>query len=609
MPFNLRHLHRLTLNQVNAALEYVNCPRITLNLNRSPCQLLLDRINPREGYEEKNLKVLAKLLGGTDDELDGLKDTSDWVVASRIFLKFKLLDDQYLSEHGKNNTCLHDAILSCTYLTEELTSLLIQNGADPTFENEDELIAPVLYMQRILPYVAEDFGPICKILPSPPDLKFMEFILKTMAYYPSATITIIQVMAMYDLFTLFPGILSNTYPGSAVGHSVLHTAVETHSPQLVRCLLAHGANVHIRNTDTYLPIDVAAERAMTEDYPQALEIVAMLLMHTLKQTFPAGNVFTVSYLVRALIDLDIPKKGFREHVIHNLYNLGASKWFPCTKQELLLQLHRQLKNIARPDISDLSRIGEGTFGTVYKGFFKEQSKQVAVKFNASRYDSVVIREEALILSKLNHPNIVNFIGTIERGMFGFIMHYAKDGSLFNFIHRTDCLLNDTLFYSFAKQMNAGLHYLHDKGYVHLDFKPGNILLDNGKVLIADFGGCALAGEVRSNVLTTLFYASPARLDSKKPFHFSDDIFSFGVCLGEMHTKEYPWDELFKIKKNEKKHGPLIEKLVQNGRRTTFNDRAMSPGVAKLVQWCWSQNAADRPSHDAIDEYLDRVLKV
>ena len=77
----------------------------------------------------------------------------------------------------------------------------------------------------------------------------------------------------------------------------------------------------------------------------------------------------------------------------------------------------------------------------------------------------------------------------------------------------------------------------------------------------------------------------------------------------MHTKEYPWDELFKIKKNGNKHEPLIKKLVQNGKRTTFNDCAMSPGVAKLVEWCWSQNAADRPSHDAIDEYLDRVLKV
>lgn len=612
MPFNLRYLHRLTHNQVDAALEYVNCPRPSSHLKCSPYQLLLDVISPLEAYEKPNLRVLAKLLGGTDEELDGLKDTSLWVVASRIFLKFKLFGDKYSSENGKNNTCLHDAILSSAYLTEELTELLIQNGADPALENKDKMIAPVLYMQRILPHVAEDFSSICDMLPDPPGLKFMEFILTTMINYAHSVIPVVKVMAMYDLFTKYPDILSNAYPGSFAGDTILHLAADESSPALVRCLLENGANVHVMNAETYLPIDIAAERAMTEDCPQGLEIVAILLMHALKQMFPVDNVFTVSYLVRQLVALNIPKKGFREQVIHYLYYWGTEELFPCTKQELLKQLHQQLEMTYRPNISDLSLIGSGTFGTVYKGLLKEKNgelKKVAIKFNSYNYDSLVIREEALILSKLDHPNIVRFMGIIEREAFGFVMHYAKNGSLANFIHKKDSPSNDAWFYSIAKQMNAGLHYLHDNGYVHLDFKPDNIVLEDGKVLLTDFGATALAGEIRPNFVTTFFYSSPERFDLATPFHYSNDIFSFGVCLGEMNTLQYPWDELFKIEENGKKHDELIQNQLENGNRTTFNDCPMTPGIAKLVRWCWSQNVSDRPGHDAIDEYLDTVLKV
>jgi serine/threonine protein kinase len=155
-------------------------------------------------------------------------------------------------------------------------------------------------------------------------------------------------------------------------------------------------------------------------------------------------------------------------------------------------------------------IGSGGFGKVYLGLDLDKGTMMAVKQiplpdGASKSDRRVEREIQLIeseidlMSRLNHDNIVRYLGTQRSPKHLHIfLEYMPGGSLSSMLKKFG-IMNETVIRKFLKQILAGLAYLHGNNIVHRDIKGANVLVDDrGNVKLADFGASKMV-ELKNTV--------------------------------------------------------------------------------------------------------------
>ncbi|MBN8727660.1 MAG: protein kinase [Xanthomonadales bacterium] len=201
----------------------------------------------------------------------------------------------------------------------------------------------------------------------------------------------------------------------------------------------------------------------------------------------------------------------------------------------------------------VSELGRGGMGVVYKGFEGTLHRYVAIKVLA---DSLAhdegIRErflrEARSMAALNDPHIIQiyFIGEDE-GQPYFVMEFVEGESLGSMLKR-DHRLTVEQAAKIIHQTAMGLATAHDRGVVHRDIKPGNLMISaRGAVKIADFG-IALSNQDFSKKLTSTgeFVGTPGYLSPEvclgKPVDQRSDIFSLGIVLFEMLTGKMPFND-------------------------------------------------------------------
>ena len=201
----------------------------------------------------------------------------------------------------------------------------------------------------------------------------------------------------------------------------------------------------------------------------------------------------------------------------------------------------------------VEELGRGGMGVVYKGFEPALNRHVAIKElspSLANDPSLVERflREARSMAALNDPHIIQiyFIGQ-ENGQPFFVMEFVEGDSLSQVLRREGKLsVADAL--KIMHQTAQGLATAHDRGVVHRDIKPGNLMLDKkGRVKIADFG-IALATQDISKKLTSTgeFVGTPGYLSPEvclaKPIDQRSDIFSLGIVLFEMLTGRMPFSD-------------------------------------------------------------------
>ncbi|KAG5439033.1 hypothetical protein PCANB_002365 [Pneumocystis canis] len=197
------------------------------------------------------------------------------------------------------------------------------------------------------------------------------------------------------------------------------------------------------------------------------------------------------------------------------------------------------------DFEKLNRIGEGTYGIVYRAKDKRNNTIVALKavriFDNDRYSGIPITalREISLLRSLKHKNIISVLEVaVGKALDDIYMveEYCEQ-DMASMMDAVCVKYTQSEVKCLTKQLLEGVEYLHKQNIIHRDLKMSNLLLNaKGILKIADFG---MAREYRETDMTphivTIWYRSPELLFGKKNYTHSIDLWSVGCILGELIT--------------------------------------------------------------------------
>lgn len=196
-----------------------------------------------------------------------------------------------------------------------------------------------------------------------------------------------------------------------------------------------------------------------------------------------------------------------------------------------------------------AELGQGGMGVVYKARDTMLERTVALKFLPPMFSKdeqakARFTHEARAVSALDHPNVavVHEIGSTEKGEMFIVMAFYNGRTLEDIIAEGPVSLDDTV--SWCLDIARGLAAAHDKGIIHRDIKPGNIMVtEAGFLKILDFG-LAKVQDVTMTMgamsLGTLAYMSPEQAQGV-PVDNRTDLWALGVVMYEMLAGKRPFD--------------------------------------------------------------------
>nr|CAH0110540.1 unnamed protein product [Daphnia galeata] len=216
---------------------------------------------------------------------------------------------------------------------------------------------------------------------------------------------------------------------------------------------------------------------------------------------------------------------------------------------------------AMDQFKKIEKIGEGTYGIVYKAKDVETGKFVALKkirleSESEGVPSTAIRE-ITVLKELDHPHVVKLLDVVHVEKKIFLVFEYLNQDLKKLLDSKPCGLEPASVKSFLWQMLKGIAFCHAHRILHRDLKPQNLLVNkNGLLKLADFGLARAFGlPLRSytHEVVTLWYKAPEVLLGAKIYTTSVDIWSVGCIYAEMlkgRTALFPGDseidQLFRI---------------------------------------------------------------
>ena len=197
----------------------------------------------------------------------------------------------------------------------------------------------------------------------------------------------------------------------------------------------------------------------------------------------------------------------------------------------------------------LSKIGRGGSSVVYLSERESDRKQVVLKIldATAGLDEVVLQrfvQEFDIISSINHPNVVKIYdrGFSDRHAY-IAMEYFPDGSLVEVIAKG---LSARQALSLLAQAASALREVHNRGVIHRDIKPGNLMARaDGSIVLADFGIAKRLDDPRNRtkhgeLYGTPYYVSPEQIEGN-PATAQSDIYSLGIIFHEMLTGKRPFE--------------------------------------------------------------------
>ncbi|MBQ7419627.1 MAG: serine/threonine protein kinase [Prevotella sp.] len=221
-------------------------------------------------------------------------------------------------------------------------------------------------------------------------------------------------------------------------------------------------------------------------------------------------------------------------------------------------------------------LGAGAMGVVYVGKNCQTNEPVAVKRVVDRYaNNPEIRRRAHQEADLmfSHPNLVEMLGCCEvapgQGPIFIISRYVKGENIDKFINahvRSLPNAEHRICELFLPVLDA-LAYIHTKGIIHMDIKPSNIMMEQGRnVRLMDLGIADVSDTVNSStsgMMGTPKYAAPEQfsdIEHKPQLTSATDIYEAGITLFELITKQNPFSATTVAESKALHHGMVLPKV-------------------------------------------------
>lgn len=245
-------------------------------------------------------------------------------------------------------------------------------------------------------------------------------------------------------------------------------------------------------------------------------------------------------------------------------------------------------------------IGSGGMSTVFLGHDEVLDRPVAVKILKPGFEGsetgARFRREGITAARLSHPNIVQVYDAGEdeldgRGVSYIVMEYVSGGDLKNLIDEKGPL-GETELSRIGADVVSGLAHAHNRGIIHRDIKPHNVLIDEyGRPRVADFGIARALDSATSHAtktgsyLGTALYSAPEQLKGEKATPKSD-VYSLGATLYHAGTGEPPFS------------GSSIEVASQHVSTAPVPMRERGASVSEafdnLILQCLAKDPGSRP---------------
>jgi len=231
---------------------------------------------------------------------------------------------------------------------------------------------------------------------------------------------------------------------------------------------------------------------------------------------------------------------------------------------------------------------------------------------------VEFKKETRLLMRLRHPHIVMVLGAYKDKQLGYcmVMELMECGCLYDTLHTPTVPLGTSVMLRILSEVAAGIQYLHESSppIVHGDIKSLNILLGRDLVAkVSDFGS-AVKVATHGGIGTTFWMAPEVlRLDdecapTKIILSSAVDIYSFGITMWETFSRQNPYQL---PEESLEEFGSNMEQIKRDikllGRRPSMPEEAPHD-VQTLIQDCWNQDPALRPTIHEVKERLDNMLE-
>jgi len=253
-----------------------------------------------------------------------------------------------------------------------------------------------------------------------------------------------------------------------------------------------------------------------------------------------------------------------------------------------------------PGYQILSKLGSGAMATVFRARQISLDRVVAIKVLPKRLSEspdYVERfyKEGKAAAKLNHPNIVQAIDVGEvGGYYYFVMEYVEGRTLFDDL-AAGKVFSEAEALDIVIQIARALEHAHQRGFVHRDVKPKNIMLTpQGVAKLADMGLARATSDAQAaqaeagKAFGTPYYISPEQIRGEVDIDFRADIYSLGATLYHLVTGQVPFDGPTPAAVM---HKHLKEPLVPPDHLNT----ALSAGLGEVVEVMMAKDRNQRYS--------------
>ncbi|XP_060195932.1 rust resistance kinase Lr10-like isoform X4 [Lycium barbarum] len=294
-------------------------------------------------------------------------------------------------------------------------------------------------------------------------------------------------------------------------------------------------------------------------------------------------------------------------------------------QNNFMPIRYNYSNIKRMTRGFKQKLGEGGYGSVYKGKLRS-GRDVAVKMlSKPKTGGQDFMNEVATIGRIHHVNVVGLVGyCVERTKRGLVYDFMPNGSLDKYISKEGSpLLSWQRQYDIVLGVARGIEYLHrgcDVRILHFDIKPHNILLDENFIpKISDFGLAKLYPTDNSIVTLTaargtIGYVAPELISrSIGAISYKADVYSFGMLLMEMLDLKR---NVVADEDNSSQYFPswVYDKL-NKGKEIVVDEEAnddekkMARKMTLVALWCIQTNPVQRPSMSKVVEMLEGEVVV